>query len=71
MRCMKLHGGKRCCKADFAKLQKHCDEKLFVFSALGLSSLMVFCDTLPRVFKLVDDSDDDGMIQNISKSIHK
>ena len=29
------------------------------------------CDTVPSVFKLVDDSDDDGMIQNISKAIRK
>ena len=36
-----------------------------------LSSLLVFCDTVPSVFKLVDDNDDDGMIQNISKAIHE
>ena len=29
-----LHGGKGCRKAVFAKLQKHFDDKLVVFSAL-------------------------------------
>ena len=64
-----LHGGKGCRKAVF--LQKHFDDKLFIFSAPGLSSLLVFCDTVPSVFKLIDDNDDDGMIQNISKAIHR
>ena len=66
-----LHGGKGCCKAVFAKLQKHFDDKLVVFSTPGLSSLLVFRDTVPSVFKLVDNNDDDGMIQNISKAINK
>ena len=34
-----LHGGKGCCKTVFVKLQKHFDDKLVVYSALGLSSL--------------------------------
>ena len=63
-----LHGGKGCLKAVFAKLQKHFDDKLVIFSAPGLSSLLVFRYTVPSVFKLVDDNDDDGMIQNISKA---
>ena len=66
-----LHGGKGCRKAVFAKLQKHFDDKLVVFSAPGLSSLSVFRNTVPSVFKLVDDNDDEGMIQNISKAIHR
>ena len=66
-----LHGGKGCRKAVFAKLQKHFDDKLVVFSAPGLSSLLVFRDTVPSLFKLVDGNDDDGMIQNISKAIHR
>ena len=66
-----LHGGKGCRKTVFAKLQKHFDDKSVVFSAPGLSSLLVFRDTVPNVFKLVDDNDDDGMIQNISKAIHR
>ena len=63
-----LHGGKGCRKAVFAKLQKHFDEN-WLFSLL--SSLLVFCDTVPSVFKLVDDNDDDGMIQNICKAIRR
>ena len=55
-----LHGGKGCRKTVFAKLQKHFDDKSVVFSAPGLSSLLVFHDTVPSVFKLVDDNDDDG-----------
>ena len=55
-----LHGGKECCKAVFGKLQKHFDDKYVVFSAPGLSSLMAFHGTVPSVFKLVDDNDDDG-----------
>ena len=66
-----LHSGKGCRKAVFAKLQKHFDNKLVVFSAPGLSSLLVFHDTVPSVFKLVDNNDADGMIQNISKAIHR
>ena len=66
-----LHGGKGCLKAVFAKLQKYFDDKLVLFSAPGLSSLFVLRDTIPSVFKLVDDNDDDGMIQNISKAIHR
>ena len=66
-----LHGGKGRRKAVFAKLQKHFDDKLVVFSAPGLSSHLVFHDTIPNVFKLVDDNDDDGLIQNISKAIHR
>ena len=66
-----LHGGKGCRKAVFAKLQKHFDDKLVVFSAQGLSSLLVFRDTVPSVFKLVEDNDDNGMIQNISKAIQR
>ena len=66
-----LHGGKGCRKAVFAKLKKHFDDKLVAFSTPGLSSLLVFRDTIPSVFKLVDDNDDDGMIQNISKAIHR
>ena len=31
----------------------------------------MFCDTVPRGLKLVDDNDDDGMIQNISKAIYR
>ena len=54
-----------------AKLQEHFDDKLVVFSAPGLSSRMVFCDTVPSVFQLIDDNDDDGMFQNISKAIHR
>ena len=52
-------------------VQKYFDNKLNVFSAPGLSSLLVFRNTVPSVFKLVDDNDDDGMIQNISKVIHR
>ena len=63
-----LHGGKGCRKSAFAKLQKHFDEN-WLFSLL--SSHLVFRDTVPSVFKLVDDNDDDGMIQNISKAIHE
>ena len=66
-----LHGGEGCRKAVLAKLQKHFGDELVVFSAPGLSSLLVFRDAVPSVFKLVDDSDDDGMIHNISKAIHK
>ena len=67
-----LHGGKGCPKeAVFAKLQKHIDGKLVVFSAPGLSNFLVFRDTVPSMFKLVDDNDDDRMIQNISKAIHR
>ena len=44
-----LHGGKGCLKAVFAKLQKHFDDKLVVFSAPGLSSLLEFRDTVPSV----------------------
>ena len=33
--------------------QKHFDDKLVVFSAPGLSSILVFCDTVPSVFKLL------------------
>ena len=66
-----MHCGKGCRKAVFAKLQKHFDDILVVFSAPGLSSLLVFRDTVPSVFKLVDDNDDEGMIQNISKAIHR
>ena len=47
-----LHGGKGFCKAVFAKLQKHFDDMLVVFSSSGLSSLLVFHDTVPSVFKL-------------------
>ena len=51
-----LHGGKGCRKAVFAKLQKHFDDKLVVFSAPArLTSLLVFRDTVPSVFKLVDE----------------
>ena len=60
-RCMKtilFHGDKGFHKAVFAKLQKHFDDKLVVFFAPGLSSLLVFHDTVPSVFKLVDDNDD-------------
>ena len=46
------------------------DDKLVVFSAPETSSLLVFRDTVPSVFKLVDANVDDGMIQNISKAIH-
>ena len=73
-RCMKTiyyMVAKGCCKTVFAKLQKHFDDKLVVFYAPGLSSLLVFRNTVPSVFKLVDDNDDDGMIQNISKAIHR
>ena len=35
------------CKAVFAKLQKHFDDKLVVFSVPGLSSLLVFRDIVP------------------------
>ena len=66
-----LHGGKGCHKAVFAKLQRYFDDKLVAFSAPWVSSLLVFRDTVPSVFKLVDDNDDDGMVQNISKSIHR
>ena len=52
-------------------MHKHFDDKLVVFSAPGLSSLLVFHDTVPSVFKLVDHNDDDGMIKNISKAIHR
>ncbi len=40
------------------------------FLSPGLSCLLVFHDTVPNVFKLVDDNDN-GMIQNISKAIHR
>ncbi len=66
-----LHGGKGCRKAILANLQKHFTDNLIVFSAPGLSSLLVFRDTDPSVFKVLDDNDDDGMIQNISKAILK
>ena len=66
-----LDGGKGCHKAVFAKLQKHFDDKLVVFSAPGFSSLLVFRDTVPSMFKLGADNDDDGMIHNISKAIHR
>ncbi len=66
-----LHGGKGCHKAVFAKLQKHFDDKLVVFSGPGFSILLVFRDTVPSVFKLVDDNDEEGMIRNISKAIHR
>ena len=49
-----LHGGKGCHKAVFAKLQKQFDDKL---AAPGLSSLLVFRDTVPSMFKLVDDTE--------------
>ena len=52
-------------------VQKYFDNKLIVFSAPELSSLLVFRNTVPSVFKLVDDNDDDGMIQNISKVIQR
>ena len=58
----------QCC---LCKTAEAFDDKLVVFSAPGLSSLLVFHDTAPSVFKLVDDNDDDGMIQNISKAIHR
>ena len=58
---------------DVAKLSlQNCRSILmtnWLFSLL--SSLLVFCDTVPSVFKLVDDNDDDGMIPNISKAIHE
>ena len=50
-------------------MQKHFDDKLIIFSAPGLASLLVFHDTDPSVFKVLEDNDDDGMIQNISKAI--
>ena len=54
------------------QMHKHLDDKLVVFSAPGLSSLLVFHDTVPSVFKLVDHhNDDDGIIKNISKAIHR
>ena len=62
-----LHGGKGCRKAVFAKLQKQFDDKLVIFSAPGLSSLLVFRDTVPSMFKLVDDSDNDGIL--VKKSV--
>ena len=37
-----LHGGKGCLKAVFAKLKKHFDDKLIVFSAPGLSIFWCF-----------------------------
>ena len=43
------------------------DDKLVVFSAPGLSSFLVFRGTVPIVFKLVDNSDKDGMIQKSVK----
>ena len=52
-------------------IQKYFDNKLVVFSAPGLSNILVFHNTVTSVFKLVDDNDDDGMIQNISKVIHR
>ena len=61
-----LHGGKGSRKTVFAKLQKQFDDKLVVFFAPGFSSLLVFRDTVPSVFKHVDDNDD-----NISKAIHR
>ena len=55
-----LHGGKGCRReAVFAKLQKHFDDQLVVSSAPGLSNFLVFRDTVPSVFKYVDDNDDD------------
>ena len=53
-----LHGGKGCRKAVLAKLQKRLDDKLIVFSAPGLSNLLVFHDTDPSVFKVLEDNDD-------------
>ena len=53
-----LHGGKGCRKAVLAKLQKHFDNKLIIFSAPGLSSLLVFRYTDPSVFKILEDNDD-------------
>ena len=41
-----LHGGKGCRIAVFAKLQKHFDDKYVVFSAPGLSILLVLHDTV-------------------------
>ena len=58
-----LHGG----KIVLAKLQKHFDDKVAIFSAPGLSSHLIFCDTVPSEFRLIDDNDDDVMIKNISK----
>ena len=51
------------------QLQKHFDDKFIVFSAPGLSSLLVFRDTDSSVFKVLEDNDYDGMIQSISKAI--
>ena len=58
-------------KADLANLQKHFDDKLIAFSAPGLPSLLVCHDTDPGVFKVLEDNDDDGMIQSMSKAILK
>ena len=66
-----LHGVKYTIELSFPQ-QKHFDDKLVLFFAPGLvSSLLVFRDTVPRGFRLVDDNDDDVMIKNISKTIHK